>query len=253
MAKARSHGPDGARRAALDRSRLIRTALALADEHGLEALTFSRLAAELGVTPPALYWHVRNRDELVAAMMEHAFSDLHPPVPSDENWQDDARQLYTWLRDRLLARPALFAAPAFSKLLPYRFIEIGLAGSRILARSGLRDAALVRASRALFWHTYGFALFESSLRGSAKEELPGLVIGRAVSGLGREDLARLLGNLDQLTDYQPAEVFAYGLDLLLRGIAADGEQSRRGLRRRRTVAAPLSRAPRSASRGSKRR
>jgi TetR/AcrR family tetracycline transcriptional repressor len=215
-------------RPALDRATLVKAALRLVDEQGLDALSFSNLARQLGVTAPALYWHVRNRDELLAAMVDHAFADLHPPEARGEDWQADARTLYGWFRERLLARPGVFGTTTFGILLPYRFIEIGVAGSNILLRSGLRGAELVRASRALFWHTYGFALFETALRGTSADALPGIVIERAVGSLAREDLARVLGNLGQLTDYDPGEVFTYSLDLLLRGIAQDGEQARQG-------------------------
>lgn len=226
MARARSKKASRTSRPALGRDRLIETALRLVDERGLEKLTFSSLAKELGVTPPALYWHVKNRDELLAAMVDHAFADLHPPGASGETWQEDACALYGWFRERLLAQPALFGTTTFGILLPYRFIEIGVAGAKILHRSGLRGAELVRASRALFWHTYGFAMFESSVRGARTEGMPGIAIERAMGSLAREDLQRVLGNLGQLTDYDPGEVFTYGLDLLLRGIAQDGERSR---------------------------
>ena len=41
-------------RGSLDRELIVEVALRIADEHGLEALTLRRLAAELGVTPTAL-------------------------------------------------------------------------------------------------------------------------------------------------------------------------------------------------------
>jgi len=225
VARARSNKAPRSPRQALDRDRLIETALRLVDQRGLEKLTFSSLARELGVTPPALYWHVRNRDELLAAMVDHAFADLHPPAPVGATWQEDARELYGWFRERLLAQPALFGPTTFGVLLPYRFIEIGVAGSKILQRAGLRGDELVRASRALFWHAYGFAMFQSSLRGARAEGMPGIAIERAMGSLAREDLQRVLGNLGQLTDYDPGEAFAYGLDLLLRGIAQDAERA----------------------------
>lgn len=226
MPGARSSKAPRRPREPLDRSRLIDAALRLVEDQGLQALTFSSLAKRLGVTPPALYWHFKNRDELLAAMVDHAFADLHPPAPRAATWQEQARELYGWFRERLLAQPAVFGTTTFGVLLPYRFIEIGVAGSTILRHSGLRGEGLVRASRALFWHTYGFALFESSLRHASSAALPGLVIERAVGSLAREDLARVLGNLGQLTDYDPGEVFRYSLDLLLRGIAQDGERQR---------------------------
>jgi AcrR family transcriptional regulator len=47
-----------ARKAGLDRAMVIATAARLADRDGLEALTLSQLAAELGVRSPSLYAHV---------------------------------------------------------------------------------------------------------------------------------------------------------------------------------------------------
>ena len=45
---------------------MVGRAIALADAEGLDALTIRRLAQELGVTPMALYWHFRNKEELLA-------------------------------------------------------------------------------------------------------------------------------------------------------------------------------------------
>src|SRR5215467_7003154 len=50
-------------RTRLSRSAVVDRALALADREGLDALTIRRLATELGVTPMALYWHFRSKEE----------------------------------------------------------------------------------------------------------------------------------------------------------------------------------------------
>ena len=53
-----------AERTRLSKEVVVECGLALADAEGLEALTIRRLATELGVTPMALYWHFRNKEEL---------------------------------------------------------------------------------------------------------------------------------------------------------------------------------------------
>jgi TetR/AcrR family transcriptional regulator, tetracycline repressor protein len=58
------------RRAGLEPSEIVDAALALVEEHGAEALTMRRLAADLGVTTTTIYWHVGNRDDLVLAIIE---------------------------------------------------------------------------------------------------------------------------------------------------------------------------------------
>ncbi|MEZ5322411.1 MAG: TetR family transcriptional regulator [Microthrixaceae bacterium] len=60
---------DTERHAGLDRDEVVDAALALVESRGGTALTMRKLAAELGVAPTAIYWHVGNRDELVAAVV----------------------------------------------------------------------------------------------------------------------------------------------------------------------------------------
>src|SRR5262245_40603256 len=60
----RQHRP----RSVLSREHVLRTAIAIADAEGLDAVSMRRLAAELGVGPMSLYRHVANKDELVTRM-----------------------------------------------------------------------------------------------------------------------------------------------------------------------------------------
>src|SRR6266545_4694662 len=60
----------GSRRPGLTRQTMIETALLLLDEVGLDGLTVRRLAAELGVQSPSLYWHIRTKQELLDGMAD---------------------------------------------------------------------------------------------------------------------------------------------------------------------------------------
>lgn len=51
-------------------------------QHGLPSLTMRKLAADLGVTPMALYRHVAGRDDLVEAIIDLALDDLDPVDPT---------------------------------------------------------------------------------------------------------------------------------------------------------------------------
>jgi TetR/AcrR family tetracycline transcriptional repressor len=77
------------KRPGLTRHLLIETALRLLDEVGLEGLTVRRLAAELGVQSPALYWHIRTKQELLDGMADRIVRDagMGPPRQG-ESWQD---------------------------------------------------------------------------------------------------------------------------------------------------------------------
>jgi len=55
---------------ALDRQIILDRAFEILRDDGLAALTMRRLAADLGVAPGALYWHVASKQELVATVAE---------------------------------------------------------------------------------------------------------------------------------------------------------------------------------------
>jgi AcrR family transcriptional regulator len=61
-------------------------ALKLADAGGLDALTIRRLAQDLGVTPMALYWHFRSKEELLEGMAERIWSEVEINVDPSVPW-----------------------------------------------------------------------------------------------------------------------------------------------------------------------
>jgi AcrR family transcriptional regulator len=65
-------------------------ALALADAEGIEAVTIRRLATELGVTPMALYWHFRTKEDLLAGLGDRVLDAVVVPEPTGE-WAADIR------------------------------------------------------------------------------------------------------------------------------------------------------------------
>lgn len=69
---------------ALSREALVDHALDLADREGLAAVSIRRIAQDFDVTPMALYWHVKNKDELLAAMGERLLDVIElPDLPPD--------------------------------------------------------------------------------------------------------------------------------------------------------------------------
>ena len=53
---------------ALDQSQIVQAALALLDEVGFDGLTMRNLAKKLGVQAASLYWHVRNKQDLLSLL-----------------------------------------------------------------------------------------------------------------------------------------------------------------------------------------
>jgi TetR/AcrR family tetracycline transcriptional repressor len=75
----------------LSRDAVIERAMDLADAEGLDAVTIRRLAQQFGVTPMALYWHVKNKDELLDAMGDRLFASVVLDVDVDVEWDEQLR------------------------------------------------------------------------------------------------------------------------------------------------------------------
>ena len=57
--------------------RVLDAALELFAEHGFEGTSLQQIADRLGVTKAAVYYHFRSKDDLLAALVEPAFDELH--------------------------------------------------------------------------------------------------------------------------------------------------------------------------------
>ena len=77
--------PDG-ERARLSKRAVVDRALKLADTEGLDALTIRKLAQDLGVTPMALYWHFRSKEDLLEGVAERIWSEIEVPVDPSVPW-----------------------------------------------------------------------------------------------------------------------------------------------------------------------
>jgi AcrR family transcriptional regulator len=78
--------PEEERQRALTRARLVEAALELINEEGLEALSMRALADRLDVKAASLYWHVRDRRELLELLAESIVESI-PPVRARGGWR----------------------------------------------------------------------------------------------------------------------------------------------------------------------
>ena len=92
--------------AKLSKAAVVERALALADELGLEALTIRRLAQELGVTPMALYWHFRSKEELLAGLGDRVWAEIDVDIDPAADWPAQLRGLLESLVAMLRAHPS---------------------------------------------------------------------------------------------------------------------------------------------------
>jgi AcrR family transcriptional regulator len=92
-------------RAPLSREGILRTAVALADQGGVQAASMRKIAQELGVVPMALYKHVAGKDELLDGMIDVVVGEIDPPSADEVEWKAAVRQRILSARQALLRHP----------------------------------------------------------------------------------------------------------------------------------------------------
>jgi AcrR family transcriptional regulator len=94
----RAHAP---RRTPMSREIVLRAAVALADDAGIDSVSMRNLAQELGVVPMALYKHVTNKEELLDGMVDLIIGEFDPPT-CGAGWKDAIRQRMLSARQAML-------------------------------------------------------------------------------------------------------------------------------------------------------
>ena len=206
------------RRTPLNRDRIIRAAVALADQTGLESFSMRGLAPELGVVPMALYKHVKNKDELLDGMVDVVFDEIEDPS-IDIDWKD------AMLRRALSARQALRRHPWAIGLMETRHPGPANLRNHNAVMGCLREAGFsfedaIHAYSVQDACIYGFALQEKTL-GLETPDAAGEAMQRRAERLGGLDdypyLAEIAAKIPE-TGYDNAIEFAWGLDLILDGL-----------------------------------
>ncbi len=209
---------------------MIDRALALADGEGLEAVTIRRLALDFGVTPMALYWHVKNKDELLEAMGDRIFEGLRLDDDPDAPWGVQLTGAVRALVEALRAHPA----------------SVQLATSRILSNpDGLQvtefTLGLLRRAGFTVRQSADVAIQALQTAVMLVSSEPGAEAGIAAEhrdaalALKREQLRRLPADrfpyihetADDLLDCDVESYYAFGVDLFVSGARATLAATRR--------------------------
>lgn len=210
---------------ALERETVARAALVLLNEVGLDGLTVRRLAEQLGVQNPALYWHFKNKqdvlDEMAKTMLADAFAGLEPPATHElwAEWLAEVAERFhlTLLTHRDGAR--IIAAADLTKSAVLEIQELALS---VLTAAGFELRAALMGMVAMFDYTLGAAFEEQSEPDHLKWGRSSLLQSRRPS-LDRARLPLLAAAFDELTNTAPDHStvgFQGGLHLLLAGMVA---------------------------------
>lgn len=221
----RSRRPRAGTRPPLTREAIVEAALRVLDRDGLDGVRMRRVADELGTGAGSLYWHVGNKDELLGLVFERVAGEIELPPPDPERWQEqykevarDARRVLRAHRD--IARWSLGRIPMGPNTLRVNEWQLAL-----LRAAGIPDRVAALAGD-LFGLYVGAHAFEETLGLSSPtgEELAaGDVIAMMrgyLASLPPSRFPNVVELVDELMAGGPDERFEFGLDVLVRGLAA---------------------------------
>jgi AcrR family transcriptional regulator len=203
----------------LSRERVLAAAIELADGGGVEALSMRKLAAHLGFEAMSLYNHVRNKDDLLDAILDEVYGELTPPSP-DVDWKHGVRQLAIDTHDMLLRHS--WAASLIPDRFPgdhrLRFSETVL---DLLGRGHFDDDLRDLGFHAITLHIAGFTQQQLSYTMTPERRADGMA--RFARDVTRDRFPLMVDHVDyhierdRDPERRPDE-FAFVLDLILDGL-----------------------------------
>src|SRR3954469_6284285 len=207
------------RRPRLAGARVIQAALSVADAGGLGSLTIRSLAKELGAKPMSVYYHVANKDEILAALVDIVFNEIQLPVPGGD-WRSEMRKRASSARE-VLGRHRWAIGLLESRTDPgpanLRHHDTVIA---TLQTAGFSAELTAHAYALIDSYVYGFALQEAALPFQGPDSV-GVVAESIMKRMTEGEYPRLV---HMATSYylQPGydfgDEFGFGLELILDGI-----------------------------------
>lgn len=217
-------------RTPLDRGRILATAVQIADERGVGAVTMREVGSRLGVEAMSLYNHVTNKDDILDGMLDLVIEQFDLPATA-EDWREA-------MRARALSARRVFGCHPWAPSLldsrgsngpsRLRYFDWVL---RTLVEAGfsLEDAA--RAFSLLDSYVYGFGIQQSNFSGGSEassEEMAAAIL-ESIPLEEYPHLHRMAVHAMEV-GYDAETDFAFGLEIILdglqRALATTGQSSR---------------------------
>ncbi|MFK0258755.1 TetR/AcrR family transcriptional regulator C-terminal domain-containing protein [Streptomyces sp. NPDC090445] len=215
-------------RETLTKDQIIRTAIELLDEEGLEGLNMRSLGKRLGAAATAVYWHVKNKDDLVLLVGDQVWDEIELPDLDAVDWRTAATRMALSLHAMLTRHPWLVQAFGYHLFYGPRKARHDDHTLAVFEAAGFSGPAADRAAASVFTYVLGNALGASataslsrkiSRDGGDPEEVLQETMAKAIEAAS--GLPRLQSRFDtQAAEYNeaPEDTFAFGLEALLRGL-----------------------------------
>jgi AcrR family transcriptional regulator len=214
-------------RRGLTPERVVDAALEVADADGIDALSLRRLAASLGVTPMAIYRHVRNKSHLLDLMAERLLEDIDTAADDTTTWQDRLRRLLGSYQAVAAAHPAapfLLSRPFVSPSEP----PVTEALLAIFHDAGFDARHSARLLQVISGMVLGPALHRAAWAAAIRDRSSDSARRRAPMEPQSAEAFPYSGSAEQFIDWSPGpEADRLTLDLLVGGLEKLGRLAKK--------------------------
>jgi AcrR family transcriptional regulator len=210
---------------ALSLERIVDAAVAVAVAEGIEAVSMSRVAKELGSSPMSLYRYVAAKDELLALMVDAALGATpEQPKSSDPGWRAQLERWAWTYHDALRRHPWVLRVPISGPPVTpnqVRWLEDGLSA---LGDTGLSEPEKLSVILLVSGYVRNEATLAADIADAARaaggEVMPGWadLLLRVTDAERFPALHRALGSEAFARDDDPDDEFVFGLARVLDGV-----------------------------------
>ena len=143
--------------------KVLSTAMRMIEESGVDAFSMRKLAAELGVGTPTIYWHIGNRDELFDRLIEETTDQFGRISPRGHTPAARIASISNALLREVRARPQLIALSKTRGRGEAIFTKAQAVLAHELTASGLHGEEAAFAVATILFHLGGFIVLEDAL------------------------------------------------------------------------------------------
>ena len=143
--------------------KVLATAMKMIEESGVDAFSMRKLAAELGVGTPTVYWHVGNRDELFNRLIEEITDQFGRISPRGRTPAERIASISNALLREVRAHPQLIALSKTQGRGEAIFTKAQAVLAHELTASGLHGEEAAFAVATILLHLGGFIVLEDAL------------------------------------------------------------------------------------------
>ncbi|MEV6767726.1 TetR/AcrR family transcriptional regulator C-terminal domain-containing protein [Nocardia sp. NPDC051030] len=213
----------------LTREQIVRTAIELLDEEGLDGLNMRSLGKRLDSAATAMYWHVKNKDNLVRLATDEVWGEIALPDVDAQEWRAAAQSMTGSMYAMITRHPWVVQAQA-------GYLLYGPNKSRhddrmleVFEKAGFDDDQADQATATVFMFVLGNAVGAAAdvslkRRLGRNDRDPEAQLSEAISEATEVAMhyPRLRSRIERAagTDYNaaPESSFEFGLTTLLDGL-----------------------------------